>query len=154
MQQNSFISACSQYPGMFWGSSCWSLYAEARRFIALGTFLPLGFILAVIICLFLAFLAVCDAAQRKSNVLTPTAVHLWARPPISSERARKTELIICQERMTHRQQRFAVPCFRQTICAPLCVLQRDATAGLRTFWLFIYVYIFCNSAVPCQRIRS
>lgn len=68
MQQNSFISACSQYPGMFWGSSCWSLYAEARRFIALGTFLPLGFILAVIICLF--WLSLQYVTQRRGNLMS------------------------------------------------------------------------------------
>lgn len=125
---------------------------QVPQFLALGLFLPLGITSAVIICQFLAFLAVCDAAQRKSNVLTPTAVHLWAQPPIKREErerqssltVRKGWVIAKNDLLCHVFAKQSAPCSPKSHS-----LQREATASEGTFRLFIHFLLRCLS----QRIR-
>lgn len=130
-----------------------SIQCQTPQFLALGLFLPLGIIPAVIICLFLAFLAVCDAAQRKSNVLTPTAVHLWAQPPIrrgererqSSLTVRKGWVIAKNDLLCHVFAKQSAPCSPKSDS-----LQREATASEGTFRLFI-LFFFSQLSFPVNQ---
>lgn len=133
------------------GSSCLSLYTVSSPIVALGLFLPLGIILAVIICLFLAFLAVCDAAPRKSNVLNPHCSSFVSPASNKERRKRKTELINCQERVSHRQEWFALPCFCPNNLRPALLREahcrgKPPPAKGRSG----YLYIFHSAVLPSK----